>query len=90
MNINEIKSQLGYETLNLDTVKTVTGEKTSWMKHWDNNSRIAVLVHVDTFNKIKATPSMGALGIKTSTKQGAKGEYIAHTIVAYKEAEHTL
>jgi hypothetical protein len=30
------------------------------------------------------------LGIKTAIKQGSKGEYKAHTIVMYNEAEETL
>ena len=90
MNITEIKTQLGYQTLNLDNVKTEAGEKTSWFKHWDNNNRIAVLIHKDTLAKVKDTPSMASLGINTQTKQGAKGEYKAYTIVAYKEADETL
>lgn len=90
MNLSETKQTLGYQTLSLNTVVTATGEKTSWMKHWDNDNRVAVLVHKDTLAKIKAEPACSSLGIKTATKQGAKGEYKAHTIVMYKEAEETL
>jgi hypothetical protein len=90
MKLHEIKTQLGYETLGLNTVATATGEKTSWMKHWDNDNRIAVLIHRDTFVKLKANPECPSLGIKTAVKQGSKGEYTAHTIVMYSEAEETL
>lgn len=88
--IQSIKAQLGYESLSLNTVTTEAGEKTSWMKHWDNNSRVAVLIHKDTLAKIKANPTISTLGIKTALKQGAQGEYTAHTIVAYTPAEETL
>lgn len=88
--ITEVKAELGISTLNLNTVKTAVGESTSWLKHWDNTDRIAVLIHRDTLNVIKANKGVASLGINTQLKQGAKGEYVAKTIVLYKEAEETL
>ena len=90
MNIQEIKTKLGVETLPLNQVVTETGERTSWFKHWDNDSRIAVLVHADTLALIKANPAMSSLGLNTQTKQGGQGEYQAITICNYKEADVTL
>ena len=90
MNIQEIKTKLGVETLPLNQVVTETGEKTSWFKHWNNDSRIAVLVHADTLALIKADPAMSSLGLNTQTKQGSQGEYQAITICNYKEADVTL
>ena len=90
MNIQEIKTKLGVETLPLNQVVTETGERTSWFKHWNNDSRIAVLVHADTLALIKADPAMSSLGLNTQTKQGGQGEYQAITICNYKEADVTL
>ena len=90
MNIQEIKTKLGVETLPLNQVVTETGERTSWFKHWNNDSRIAVLVHADTLALIKANPTMSSLGLNTQTKQGGQGEYQAITICNYKEADVTL
>ena len=90
MNIQEIKAKLGVQTLPLNQVVTETGERTSWFKHWDNDSRIAVLVHADTLALIKANPAMSSLGLNTQTKQGSQGEYQAITICIYKEAGETL
>lgn len=87
MNISEIKQQLGYSTLGMNTVTTATGEQTSWMKHWDNERRIAVLIHKDTLAKLNADLFCNTLGLNTQVKQGSKGEYTAHTIVMYKPAE---
>jgi hypothetical protein len=89
-NLAEIKRELGYDVLNLNTVTTESGESTEWMKQWDNENRIAVLIHKDTLAKVKAKPGISSLGINTQIKQGAKGEYVAKTIVAYTEAEETL
>lgn len=89
-NLAEIKRELGVEAINLNTVTTESGEKTDWMKHWDNNGRVAILIHKDTLAKVKANPSIASLGLNTQIKQGAKGEYVAKTIVAYTEAEETL
>lgn len=90
MNIQEIKTKLGVQTLPLNQVVTETGERTSWFKHWDNDNRIAVLVHADTLALIKANPAMSSLGLNTQTKQGSQGEYQAITICNYKEADETL
>ena len=90
MNIQEIKTKLGVETLPLNQVVTETGERTSWFKHWNNDSRIAVLVHAETLALIKANPAMSSLGLNTQTKQGGQGEYQAITICNYKEADETL
>ena len=90
MNIQEIKAKLGVETLPLNQVVTETGERTSWFKHWNNDSRIAVLVHADTLALLKADPTMSSLGLNTQTKQGSQGEYQAITICNYKPADVTL
>ena len=90
MNIQGIKTKLGVQSLPLNQVVTETGERTSWFKHWDNDNRIAVLVHADTLALIKANPAMSSLGLNTQTKQGSQGEYKAITICNYKEADVTL
>ena len=90
MNIQGIKTKLGVQSLPLNQVVTETGERTSWFKHWDNDNRIAVLVHADTLALIKADPAMSSLGLNTQTKQGSQGEYQAITICNYKEADVTL
>ena len=90
MNIQEIKTKLGVQSLPLNQVVTQTGEQTSWFKHWDNDSRIAVLVHADTLSLIKADPAMATLGLNTQTKQGGQGEYQAITNCNYNPADVTL
>jgi len=90
MNLSEVKRDLGVEVINLNTVTTEAGEKTDWMKHWDNGNRVAILVHKDTLAKIKAEPAISSLGINVQVKEGAKGEYTAKTICIYTPAEATL
>ena len=90
MNIQEIKTKLGVQTLPLRIVTTQTGEPTSWFKKWDNDTRIAILIHADTLALIKADPAMATLGLNTQTKQGSQGEYKAITICNYKAADVTL
>ena len=90
MNLAEIKGKLGVSSINLNQVSTEEGEKTAWFKHWDNDNRVAILVHQDTLSKIKADPGLNTLGINTQTKQGAQGEYIAKTICIYNPADETL
>ena len=89
-NLAEIKRELGYDTLNLNTVVTESGEKTPWLKQWNNADREAILIHKDTLALIKSKPELSTLGINVQTKVGAQGEYLAKTIVLYNPAEVTL
>lgn len=91
MNIDEVKSKLGYATLNLNYSEK-DGQKTQWLRHWDNENRVAVSIHQETFDKIKANPKLSDLDIQTETLTSAtsKQEYTAKRIVAYTPAEHTL
>ena len=90
MNLTEIKRTLGHDTLGFNRVVTESNETTSWLKMWDNDHRIAVLIHDDTLKQIKANPNITTLGINTQTKTGKKGDYTAKTICIYKPADETL
>jgi hypothetical protein len=88
--ITEVKGKLNVQTLGLNRVVAENGEKTPWYKNWDNDNRVAILVHEDTLAAIKADNTLNTLGINVQTKQGKQGEYIAKTICIYKETEETL
>ena len=93
MNIQEIKTKLGVETLPLNQVLTQTGEQTSWFKHWNNDTRIAILIHADTLALIKADPAMSSLGLtapQTKMSKASGQEYTAIYICNYKPADVTL
>ena len=93
MNIQEIKAKLGVETLPLQIVTTQTGEQTSWFKKWDNDTRIAILIHADTIALIKADPTMATLGLtapQTKMSKASGQEYTAIYICNYKAADVTL
>ena len=93
MNIQEIKTKLGVETLPLNQVVTEAGEQTSWFKHWDNDTRIAILIHADTLALIRANPAMSSLGLtapQTKMSKASGQEYTAIYICNYKAADVTL
>ena len=89
MDIQEVKQELGYGALNLNTANDKDGKATDWFRHWDNDGRIAVSLHKDTFKAIKAG-GVTTLGIQVETRTGAKGDYTAKRIVMFEEAEETL
>ena len=93
MNIQEIKAKLGVQTLPLQIVTTQTGEPTSWFKKWDNDTRIAILIHADTLALIKADPTVSSLGLtapQTKMSKSSGQEYTAIYICNYKPADETL
>ena len=89
MNIEEIKMSLGYSTLQLNTATDKEGVKTEWMRHWDNDSRVAVSIHKDTVSAIQSN-NPATLGIQSEIRTGAKGDYTAKRIVMFDPAEVEL
>lgn len=90
MNIQEIKLELGIATLNLNIANDKDNKPTPWFRHWDNDNRVAVSIHKETFTKIKADPTISTIGLQTETREGSKGEYISHRIVIFTPAEEQL
>ena len=90
MNITELKSKLDIATLELNTANDKEGNPTDWFRHWDNDNRIAVSIHKELVDEIKADTNLASLGLQTETRQGSKGPYKAHRIVKYKASETTL
>lgn len=88
--IAQIKSQFNILTLNLNTAKDKDGNPTMWMRHWDNENRVAVSLHKDLIAEIKANPSLDSLGTQIETRTAEQGEYKAVRIVKYTPAEETL
>lgn len=88
--ITEIKKNLGYETLNLNTALDKDNQPTEWLRHWDNDNRVAVSLHKETFAKIKANPSMSNLAVQIEEREATQGAYKAVRIVAVTEAEAIL
>ncbi len=90
MLLQDIKTKLGIPTFNLNTALDKEMKPTDWLRHWDNDNRVAVSIHKDTFNELKANPNIPDLGLQTEQLEGEKGPYMAYRIVKYKPAEFTL
>ena len=90
MNLLDIKTELAISTFELNTAKDKAGNSTEWLRHWDNNRRIAVSLHKELAKELKSNPKLTGLGLQTSTLTGEQGDYTAHRIVKYTPAEMTL
>lgn len=90
MNLAQIKTELGIPAFELNTATDQAGNKTAWMRHWDNNRRISVSIHTDLVNELKSNPQVSGLGLQTEIRQGEQGDYTSHRIVKYTPAEVTL
>ena len=102
-NLTEIKAALGLEVLSLNTPKnddgtvridSKTNAPTLWMRHWDNNRRIAVSIHKDTIALIQAGGA-GATNLvlqdpEERIAEASQTTYLAYRIVSVTPAEITL
>lgn len=99
MRLQDIKEELGIPTLELRyvtdretgkrAIDEATGEPSKWMRHWDNDNRVAISIHEDTVNKLKSGDS-SPLGLQSEVREGSQGEYTAHRIVMYSPSDATL
>ena len=90
MKLQDIKSKLGIPQFELNTALDINNKPTDWLRHWDNENRVAVSLHKELFDELKADTSIDSLGLQTETRTGSKGEYTAIRIVKFAPAEFTL
>lgn len=91
MTLANIKNKYGIGALELNTAKDKAGVETEWMRHWDNDNRVAVSLHKELVAKIQANPGMTNLGVQETRLTAESGKaYHAVRIIAYTEAEITL
>jgi hypothetical protein len=79
--------------LSLNSATTKEGEATDWMRHWNNDARIAVSIAKDTVALITAKdPKAEHLVLQgPETRTSSEGnDYDAYRIVAVAPAEITL
>lgn len=90
MTLAQIKEKLGINQLELNTSTDAQDQPTDWMRHWDNENRVAVSIHKELVGELKADSGINSLGLQTETRSGEKGDYTAHRVVKYAPAETTL
>lgn len=90
MTLAQIKEQIGINQLELNTATDKDGNATEWMRHWDNDNRVAVSIHKELVGELKADANISSLGIQKETRQGEQGDYTAIRVVRYSPAEETL
>lgn len=78
--------------LSLNTAEDKDGNKTDWMRYWNNDARKAVSIHKDTVALIQANdPKASQLVLQApEVRQGSQGDYEAYRIVAVAPAEVEL
>lgn len=86
----QIKSKLGISQLELTTANDSTGAPTQWLRHWDNDNRVAVSIHKDLAKELKSNPSITSLAVQTEQKNGEQGPYIAHRIIKYNSTPEVI
>jgi len=91
MNLVQLKEKANISTFHFNPATDKAGVKDEkWLRHWDNENRVSVSIHVDTLAKIKANMEIDNLALQSETREGKQGGYTALRIVAYNEAEETL
>jgi hypothetical protein len=72
-----LKQKLSIPSLDLVRGKDKdTNQPNGWLRHWDDDRRIAVVVHEDVVKAIKANPSIDTLALKHETKKTTTGKAI--------------
>lgn len=86
----QIKSKLGISQLELVTAQDVNGNKTEWLRHWDNDTRTAVSIHKDLATELKSNTAITSLSLQTEQRAGEQGPYTAHRIVKHNSTPEVI
>ncbi len=90
MLLSEIKAKLGIAKFELNTALDAEQKPTDWLRHWDNEARVAVSLHKDLFAELKADVNIGSLGLQHEIREAAQGPYDSYRIIKYTPAEFEL
>ena len=90
MTLNEIKEKIGISKFELNTATDADNNPTEWMRHWDNENRVAVSIHKELVGELQADANISSLGLQTEARTGEQGDYTAYRVVKYAPAETTL
>lgn len=95
MNIQQIKTKLGFETLSFSNDIDSEGVKSEWVRHWDNQLRISVSMTEENFHKIKSLPQRDDLVMHVMDKiasdklnkdgEEVKGQPYTHIVIFINE-----
>ena len=92
MTINEIKKELGIETLELNKSTNQEGVFTGWYRNWNDTKRVQISVHEDTVKKMAEDSAISNLGLQTEEKTSPTSgkPYTNKRIIMYQEAEYSF
>lgn len=100
MNLAQIKEKTGIVQFNLNQSTDIDGKpavttnsdgtKTTWFRHWEDETRTAVSIAEDLLMELKQNANLNTLGLQYEEREGSKGSYKSYRIVKYTPAQHTL
>lgn len=77
MNISEIKKEIGVEKIDFYNTWDADGVITKWLKNWDNDKRVMILMHED----VDTDSDQLHLKMDTKTAKETSEQYTKYTIV---------
>ena len=91
MTLQDIKSQLGVQSLGFKRALDLDGDTTEWYNTFISAQRVRLSVHEDTMEAIKADKSISSLALKDiGTGETEKGSYQKFIIVIYDDVDEVL
>lgn len=90
--LKQVKEKLGLNQLELVTANDTTGAPTDWLRHWDNDRRMAVSIHKELAAELAADKqgSITALSLQHEQRVGEQGPYDAYRIVKYNSTPEVI
>jgi hypothetical protein len=92
MTLQDIKNKLNMNTLNLEWSMDESNTKTEWLKEWNNEARLMIVMHSETADKIKSDPQRSDLILHTESRisQTKQQEYQYHLIMVKDNVAFTF
>lgn len=77
MTIDDIKTLLGVpltQKINFEYLEEPDADGNRWVKHWDNDKRIAVMIPEDSFEALKLDKTIDLIDQQSTKKSGPKSK----------------
>lgn len=77
------KSKTVVATLNMVRQLDKENKPSEWLQHWDNDTRIRIVMHQDVFEQIKANRDFEGLAVKPAIQVDAHTDEKGKEVAAY-------
>jgi hypothetical protein len=80
MTLAQVVKETGIQTRTFKPALNIFGKETGWIRNWDNDLRISVSMHIETWKIVGENVGFDKLELTKVERESTVGKYTSYTI----------